>query len=80
MHTCTKAEGMSECKEWLDLEALVFSDEIETFLAQHCNTKTDPVMSDDMDEDKPSTSQEANIWDVQLRTGNLFHIVPRKIF
>ena len=51
---------MKDYKEWLD-QTLVFNDEIETFLAQHCIIETDPAVSDDMDEDLPGTSQEANM-------------------
>ena len=60
-------------------QTLVLNDEIETFFGQHCIVETDPAMSDDIDEDVPGTSQEANMGHhVQLRTGTLFHIVPRK--
>ena len=51
---------MKDYKEWLD-QTLVFNDEIETFFGQHCITETDPAMLDDMDEDVPGTSQEANM-------------------
>ena len=53
------------------------NDEIETFFAQHCIIETAPAMSDEMDEDVPGTSQEANM-ERPARTGTLFHIVPRK--
>ena len=51
---------MNDYKEWLD-QTLVFNDEIETFFGQHCIIETDPAVSDDMDEDVPGTSQEANM-------------------
>ena len=51
---------MKDYKEWLD-QTLVFNDEIETFFGQHCIIATDPAMSDNMDEDVPGTSQEANM-------------------
>ena len=67
---------MKDYKEWLD-QTLVFNDEIETLLALHCIIKTDPAMSDDMDEDVLGTSQGANMAR-PARTGTLFYIIPKK--
>ena len=42
---------LKDYKEWLD-QTLVFSNEIEKFLDQHCIIETDdPAMSDDVDKD-----------------------------
>ena len=63
---------MKDCKEWLD-QTLVFNDEIETFFGQHCIIETDPAMSDDIDEDVPGTSQEANMGHLAKNWDTLSH-------
>ena len=67
---------MKDYKEWLD-QTLVFNVKIETFLANIVSSKL--ILLCQITWMKMCQAHHKKpIWDIQLRTGTLFHIVPRK--